>query len=355
MSRAGTHIDPTAPHRPHGPTSTPRPHSQESSAARCVLRHAGGLGGGVVFRIQVLLECVGQRYGVVPGHLRDQNLGLLWGVLGSTRGSNVGSFWGALGDAVGLFWDPHGTTLGSCRGISGGAVGLLHPEHVGLDQEQLWVLLGCPGRYPRERFGVVLCAAGPGLGGSGGALGFLGGPPGPDLLAFLGTPRAAAAPGPRGVPRRGGGHPGMPAARLIGPPRGRPGQRTRPTSAPFGVPPPVSGPPLRDTPAAALGSRRGAAVAPPPRASAPRRPLSRRAVPRRGRPPRPPRRRPRRRCPRSPSAARGGAAPPRNDVSLPGRGPRLPRRLRPSLPGEAAAAWPGPAGRRGRGGGGCCC
>lgn len=270
-----------APHRPHGPTAR-----RAARPAVCCAVQEGW--GGVVFRIQVLLECVGQRYGVIPGHLRDQNLGLLWGVLGSTRGSNVGSFWGALGDTVGLFWDPHGTTLGSCRGISGGAVGLLHPEHVGLDQERLRVLLGCPGRYPRERFGVVLCAAGPGLGGSGGALGFLRGPPGPDLLAFLGTPRAAAAPGPRGVPRRGGGHPGMPAARLIGPPRGRPGQRTRPTSAPFGVPPPVSGPPLRDTPAAALGSRRGAAVAPsppriraPPAALPPRRPPS-------GPPPAPP-------------------------------------------------------------------
>lgn len=278
MSRAGTHIDPTAPHRPHGPTLTPRPHSQESSAARCVLRRAGGLGGGVVFRIQVLLECVGQRYGVIPGHLRDQNLGLLWGVLGSTRGSNVGSFWGALGDAVGLFWDPHGTTLGSCRGISGGAVGLLHPEHVGLDQERLRVLLGSvrrrtgagrlgwrfrvspgpprPGsaRVPRDASGGS--SAGTSRGTAAGRRSSRDArsaayraAPGPSRAAheanvgsFWGTsPRfGAASPGyPRGRPRVPPGRSGRAAPpRIRAPPAALPPRR--PPSGPPPAPPPAS-------------------------------------------------------------------------------------------------------------------
>lgn len=336
MSRAGTHIDPMAPHRPHGPTArrAARP------AVCCAMQE--GWGGGLFLGFRSCWSVSGSAMGSFRGICGTR----IWGCFGVCWAAPAGVTWGPFGEPWVTQWGCSGIPTGPLWG----PVGVSRVVQWGYCTPSTWV-------WTRNGSGSfwALCAAGPGLGGSGGALGFLRGPPGPDLLAFLGTPRAAAAPGPRGVPRRGGGHPGMPAARLIGPPRGRPGQRTRPTSAPFGVPPPVSGPPLRDTPAAALGSRRGAAVAPSPRASAPRRPLSRRAVPRRGRPPRPPRRRPRRRCPRSPSAARGGAAPPRNDVSLPGRGPRLPRRLRPSLPGEAAAAWPGPAGRRGRGGGGCCC
>ena len=218
----------------------------------------------------------------------------------------------------------------------------------------MWVLLGCPGPALGS-LGVALCAAGAGLGSSPGAAGLFRGSPGPGLpllAAMLRAAPAGPALGPRRVPRAVRSlfwDVRSPAYRgALGPFRAT----HEANCASFGG---IYGMSLRDAPIPALGSHRLAltpgASRPPPPGRSPTALSPTAAAP----PCPPPRPRPRRRCPRSPSAARGGAAPPRNDVSLPGRGPRLPRRLRPSLPGEAAAAWPGPAGRRGRGGGGCCC
>ena len=128
MSRAGTHIDPMAPHRPHGPTSTPRPHIDPMAphrphgptarrAARpavcCAMQE--GWGGGLFLGFRSCWSVSGSAMGSFRGICGTR----IWGCFGVCWAAPAGVTWGPFGEPWVTQWGCSGIPTGPLWGPVG--------------------------------------------------------------------------------------------------------------------------------------------------------------------------------------------------------------------------------------------